>query len=279
VQAQAIKGDDKEEGMTLRAQDDPEDPGSQVPGQSQVDAAPIVTTGQAAKHPQWELIKNRRILGALFGIVIESGAMLAFDTIIPLFVKDTFDWNSTAAGLVFVCVMIPGFVAPVVGIISDRYGAKLPAVLGFAASVPLLVCLRFITENTLHDKVAFCAILALLGLTFTFSNPALMAEISYAIEAKEATHPGHWGEKGVYGTAYGLYTTAFALGGTIGTLMAGYIQAGPGWGTTTWVLGLFVSVGVVSTSLFVGGKPSKPNGGVSPSNPSEAQTAVGNDVA
>ena len=72
-----------------------------------------------------------------------------------------------------------------------------------------------------------------MGVALTFSNVPLMAEISFAIEAEEAKNPGIWGEKGVYGIGYGLYTTAFALGGTVGSLAAGYITAGFGWSTMT----------------------------------------------
>lgn len=89
-------------------------------------------------------------------------------------------------------------------------------------------------------------ILTLLGITMlTFANTPLLAEMTYAIEAKEQRRPGIWGEKGVYGIAYGLWTTAFALGGTIGSIMAGYINAGPGWATLTWVLGLWSALGAL----------------------------------
>lgn len=94
--------------------------------------------------------------------------------------------------------------------------------------------------------MVLCVILTLLGITMlTFANTPLLAEMTYAIEAKEHRRPGIWGEKGVYGIAYGLWTTAFALGGTLGSIMAGYINAGPGWETLTWVLGLWSALGAV----------------------------------
>ena len=182
------------------------------------------------------------------------------DTVVPLFVKDTFHWGSTAAGLVFICVMIPGFFSPVVGSWADKYGTKWPATVGFLSCVPLLVCLRFVTENSVGHKVLLCALLVLIGIAFTISNTPLMAEISYAIDAKETECPGIWGEKGVYGIGYGFFNTSFALGGAIGSLMAGYLVAGPGWGTMTWVMGLWFAVGAVFVSFLVGGKPAGPTG-------------------
>ncbi|OIW28870.1 MFS general substrate transporter, partial [Coniochaeta ligniaria NRRL 30616] len=204
------------------------------------------------ERPHWELIKSKRILAALFGTVIEAGIMFSFDTVLPLFVKNTFNWTSTAAGIIFICIMVPGFVAPLVGMLSDRYGARWPSLAGFVASVPLLICLRFVTENTIGHKVLLGALLALLGLTLTFCNTPLMAEITYAIEEKEARRPGMWGEKGVYGIGYGLFTTAFALGGTAGSLLSGYVVAGPGWGTMTWALAIWVAAGIPVVALWLG---------------------------
>ncbi|KAK3685799.1 major facilitator superfamily domain-containing protein [Podospora appendiculata] len=213
---------------------------------------------QSARHPHLELIKSRRILAVLLGVVIEAAIVFGFDTVVPIFVRDTFQWNSTAAGLVFICVMVPGFASPLVGMLTDRYGARWPAVAGFAASVPLLVCLRFVSDNTLEHKILLCALLALLGATLlALANTPLMAEMTYAIDAQEASQPGFWGENGVYGIAYGLWTTAFALGGTIGSIMSGYLHAGPGWATMAWSLALWSFVGAVVT-LGLGPASSKP---------------------
>lgn len=176
---------------------------------------------------------------------------------LPLFVKDTFHWTSTAAGVIFICIMVPGFGAPLIGMLADRYGARWPSLAGIVASVPLLICLRFVTENTIQHKVLLCALLVLMGTTLTLCNTPLMAEITYAIEEKEARRPGIWGEKGVYGIGYGLFTTAYALGGTVGSLLSGYVNAGPGWGTMTWALAVWMACGIPVVALWVGGKRSK----------------------
>jgi MFS family permease len=186
-----------------------------------------------------------------------ASCSFAFDTVVPLYVRDTFAWNSTAAGLIFICVMIPGFASPLVGKLSDRYGARWLSVAGFALSIPGLVCLRFVTANTVGHKVLLCALLAVLGLTLmTLAMTPIMAELTYAIDDREAEQPGIWGEQGVYGIAYGLWTMAFALGGTIGSLMAGYLNAGPGWVTTTWSFAIWAGAGTI-VSLGLGA--SRPN--------------------
>lgn len=111
------------------------------------------------------------------------------------------------------------------------------------------------TEDSIGHKVLLGALLALLGFALTLCGTPLMAEITYAIEAEEARSPGIFGEKGVYGLGYGLFCTAFALGGSVGSLMSGFIMAGVGWGTLTWALAVWMFGGAVVVALTVGDKP------------------------
>lgn len=82
-----------------------------------------------------------------------------------------------------------------------------------------------------------------------------MSEITYAIAAEEEKCPGIFGQKGVYGLGYGLFCTSFALGGSIGSLMSGFVMAGAGWGTLTWALAVWTAGGAVVVGLAVGSDP------------------------
>ncbi|CAK7202579.1 hypothetical protein SEUCBS139899_005303 [Sporothrix eucalyptigena] len=209
------------------------------------------------------LLRSRRLIFALLGCAIDAGTMTAFDTVLPLYVQETFNWSSTAAGLIFFSLFIPPLVlSPPVGMLADRWGAKWLSLAGFIAMVPLLVCLRFIDHNSIHQKVVLGVLLSLLGVALTFSNVPLMAEISFTIEAEEERNPGVWGSKGVYGIGYGLFNTAFALGSAGGSLLAGYIHADFGWATMSWVVAVWAAVGVIGVAVGVGefriGPPAKP---------------------
>lgn len=220
-------------------------------------AATTTQKGFLAKYPKLRLFKSRRLLAANWGIIIQAGVMFSWDTVLPLYVKSTFHWSSTAAGLIFLCLYIPGcFLSPSIGHLSDRYGARWPSLAGFLITIPLLVCLRFVTHNTTSQKVLLCALLSLLGGTLTLSNTPLMAEITYAIAAEEERcGPGVFGTTGVYGLGYGLFCTSFALGGSAGSLLAGYVMASAGWGTLMWALAVWMAGGAVVVGLAVGGKP------------------------
>ncbi|KAJ8122686.1 hypothetical protein ONZ43_g1179 [Nemania bipapillata] len=190
--------------------------------------------GKHRGRPIITLLKSTRLLAALYGILVESGILIGFDAVLALFVRGLFGWNSTAVAVLFLALFLPGFVAPLAGWLSDRYGAKWPSFAGFVATIPVLISLRFVTENTIQHKALLAVLLALAGVTLPFSMTPLMAEISYVIEAEEAKNPGIFGEKGVYGLAYGLFNMAFALGGIIGPIWAGYVVKSAGWGTLTW---------------------------------------------
>lgn len=190
-----------------------------------------------------------------YGCRLLTSRRFSWDTVLPLFVKQTFNWTSTAAGLLFFAIFIPGFISPVVGHISDRYGARWPSLAGFLTSVPLVVCMRFVTEDTLAHKVLLGALLSLLGAALAFANTPLTAEITYAIEAEEAKTPGVFGAKGVYGLGYGMFCTSWALGGSVGSLMSGYVMAARGWGTLTWAVAVLMAGGAVVVGLFVGARP------------------------
>lgn len=128
--------------------------------------------------------------------------MTAFDGVVPLFVEETFHWNSTGAGLTFLAIMIPSFAAPLVGWASDRYGPRWLSVVGFILAIPFWVLLRLVTHDSLGQKVLFCALLSLIGVALTLVMAPLMAEVTYVVEAKEKETPGIFGPNGAYAQAY-----------------------------------------------------------------------------
>lgn len=180
-----------------------------------------------------------------------------FDAVLALFVKRLFGWNSTAAAILFLALFIPGLISPLAGWLADKYGAKWPSFAGFVATVPILIAMRFVTENSIQHKILLVFLLALGGFTLPFSMTPLMAEISYVIEAKEAENPGVFGVNGVYGLAYGLFNVAFALGGIVGPLWAGYVVESVGWGTLTWNFGLWSASAAVVIFIWGASKPAK----------------------
>lgn len=182
-----------------------------------------------------------RLLVALWAIFAQAILMTSFDAVLALFVQSTFSWHATAAGLCFLPLLIPAFFGPIIGHLGDRYGAKWPATLGFLLATPAFVCLRFVTHNSLAQKVLLCALLAIVGLALTCVLVPMMGEIAAAVAARE-------GDK-AYAQGYGLFNLAYGGGLVAGSLMAGTLRDRCGWAVLTLVLGCLSA----ASALVVGG--------------------------
>lgn len=194
------------------------------------------------------LLSKRRLLAALLGTVLESSIHTSFDSTLPLFVSSTFGWDATGAGLIFLPVILPTLLGPIVGALSDRYGPKWLATFGFLTAAPLLVCLRFVTENTIRHQVLLCVLLAGIGLSTTFVFGPLMAEITWSIQE------GNEGFTVVpYALAYGLHTMSFSIGGILGPVLGGLIRDNFGWPAMGLTLGVVNLVAAAIAAIWTGG--------------------------
>ena len=120
--------------------------------------------GNGIKRPAYPvLLRSGRVLAAMGGIFTFAFVIINLEGMIPLFVKDTFHWDAVQAALTFLCWIIPGFLGPIAGKASDRFGARWMAIGGFAFAVPPLICMRFVTTNSTSQKVLLCSLLTLLG--------------------------------------------------------------------------------------------------------------------
>ncbi|MCJ1257549.1 hypothetical protein MMC24_005375 [Lignoscripta atroalba] len=155
--------------------------------------------------PVVTLLASRRLLSALWGCLVEAGLLSACEAVLPLRVNALFGWGSIGAGLLFLALIIPSFIAPLVGHISDKYGPRWLTFFGFLLSCPSLVLLRLVDHGGIRQIVLLCALLALLGTTLAMVMTPLIAEITYVVEDKEKKEPGKFGERGAYAQAYALF--------------------------------------------------------------------------
>lgn len=204
--------------------------------------------------PMISLLRIPRLLTCLFGVFVQATALASFDAALPLYVKETFHWSSTGAGLIFICLVIPSLLSPVFGYLSDKFGSRLITTFGFLGSISFWVCLRFVTYDTMSQKVLLCALLFLIGLTLSMGMAPLMAEIDHVVELEEKRRPGSMGTKGAAAQGFGLFNSAFAIGSLIGPLWAGFVVQSSGWGTMGWSLGLLSGVAAIATFWWTGGR-------------------------
>jgi MFS family permease len=204
--------------------------------------------------PVITLLRIPRLLVALLGCAVNSNSLGAFDSVLPLHVQQVFGWSSTGAGLIFICLVVPALFGPLIGWISDRYGTRTLTTVGLFASVPVWVCLRFVTYNTIGQKVLLCALLAMLGLFMTMIMAPLMAEIDHCLTVEEKKNPGSLGKTGAAAQGFGLFNFAYAIGSIVGPLWAGFVNDTAGWETMTWSLGLLSGVAAFPVLWWTGGR-------------------------
>lgn len=204
--------------------------------------------------PIFTLLTSRRLDAALFGCLVQAALLTSFDSILPIYVRDLFHWNSIGAGLIFLPLTLPSFAGPVIGWASDKYGCRWLGTAGFILAILPLVLLRLVDHDSIRQKVLLCALLSIIGITLTMILVPLMAEISYAVEAKAAKRPpGFFGKGGAYAQAYGLFNASFAGGSMAGPLLAGLIKDHAGWGTATLVLGCVSAFSAIPIVIWGGG--------------------------
>lgn len=200
------------------------------------------------------LLSSRRLLSACLGTLIQALILTSFDSTIPIFVRNTFHWTSLGAGLVFLPVALPSFLAPFIGSLSDRFGARYLATAGYISACPIIILLRLVNHDSLRQKVLLCALLALLGVSVNLQLTPIMAEITYAVEATVQKRPkGFLGDKGAYAQAYGLFNMAFAGGSMLGPLLGGLVTQSAGWNVSTLVLGIISGVWAIPIFWWTGG--------------------------
>ncbi|KGO76372.1 Major facilitator superfamily domain, general substrate transporter [Penicillium italicum] len=201
------------------------------------------------------LLSSPRLVVSVWGYFILSIILTSFDSVLPLFVHDTFGWQQSGQGIIFISLMVPHLVDPLTGLTIDKYpkSCRYLAAGGFLAAVPVLVLLRFVTDNSMQHKILLCALLACVGLCFAVAMPPLVAEVFFAVKEKEDETPEIFGRGGAMALAFGLSNMGFACGSLIGPFFAGFIRQDAGWGTMGWALGLIAGVSAVPILLFVGG--------------------------
>ena len=211
------------------------------------------TPNRSRLPPVLTLLASRRLLAALWGCLVVAALTTAFDAVLPLRAQTLFGFDSTGAGLLFLALVVPSFIAPVLGTLSDKFGPRWLVTFGFLFCCPALVLLRFVDHEGVAQIVLLCALLAMQGLTLAMTTTPLLAEVTYVVAAKEAARPGVYGKKGAYAQAYSLFNASFAAGTLIGPLWAGFVSMQAGWGTMSWSLGLLSVVSAIPAAIWTGG--------------------------
>ena len=120
------------------------------------------------------LFSSPRLNAAVFGGFSHTMLIVAFDAILPLFVMKTFHWKATASGLIFLAITVPSLLSTFIGMLSDRYGARITSLSGFAVVTPALGLLGLCKDDSVGSQALLVVLLVLIG--------------EYPLEVRISTH-------------------------------------------------------------------------------------------
>lgn len=109
------------------------------------------------------LLSSSQLRAAVYGCFTCATVTASFDAILPIFVKQMFQWDSAGAGLIFLAITVPSILGTTIGGISDRYGARRVSLAGFALATPSLALLGVVHDDMLVDKILLPVILVSVG--------------------------------------------------------------------------------------------------------------------
>lgn len=196
------------------------------------------------------LLRSPRMISALWAALAQAAILSSFDATLTIYAEATFHWGPEAAGLLYIAFVLPSFASPAVGALSDRFGGRTLAAAGFLVAPAPLVCLRFVQDGSLSDKVLLCALLALISACLATTLPIFSSEVSQVVYQLDSEQPGLLGERAAFAQAGGLWWAAYTLGSTVGPLWGGYVQQAAGWSTMAWSLAILSAATVIPVLLF-----------------------------
>jgi MFS family permease len=200
------------------------------------------------------LIRSPRFLVGMFAFSVLNGLMIAMDGVLPVYIKELFGFNSEQVSLVFLALTMPTLLSPLFGEWSDRLGStKWPAMAGLTLSIPALLLLSMVREDTKKDLVVLVILLVVLGLSFAIGLPPLAAEVMHVVEEIEERNPGIFGPHGATGQAYGLTNAGLGLGCAIGPLAAGFVRVEYGWAVAVTCMAVVSAVTIIPVLPITGG--------------------------
>ena len=116
------------------------------------------------------LMSSPRLMAAAYGILVHICVVASFDAVLSIFVHATFGWDSELTGLAFLAIPVPSLLTPIIGKLSDRYGARVVVLCGFGFTAPSIALLGLVSDHSVGHIVLLYVLLILIGMCYFFCD-------------------------------------------------------------------------------------------------------------
>ncbi|KAH7149610.1 major facilitator superfamily domain-containing protein [Dactylonectria estremocensis] len=202
------------------------------------------------------LLNSWRILGALIGTWAVAHILISIDVVVPVFCEKRYGWGPLKVGVLLFCFYGPSLLCIFTGRLADRHGGRWLAMGGFLGCVPPFIGLSAVEMFSDEDApLVMWLLVGCAGISLSFANTPVMAEIVYALMDKQERYPALRQNSGGYGLAYGLFMTVFSLGSA--TASAGsppFLNFKHGWSAAMYSLAGCSLLAVLPVALLTGQK-------------------------
>ncbi|OBZ82483.1 putative MFS-type transporter C18.02 [Choanephora cucurbitarum] len=203
-----------------RAQEDIEQPD---------ETTPLVTQQKKSdkKKPltMIDLLKNWRILSCILCVTVSASVFSGIEPALPIHLQKTYDASASLIGLIFVAMVVPAFLAPVIGHLSDKIGRQAISATGMIlmAIASPLVALNYSSIYWIIPP------LMIFGLSSPVTLTPILPEMGETVNEMGGA---------AYAQVYALYNMAYSVGMFVGPVVAGLIMSASDFETLMLVFGV-----------------------------------------
>ncbi|KAJ5165250.1 uncharacterized protein N7500_007080 [Penicillium coprophilum] len=177
------------------------------------------------------LFRQPRFTAGIASYFVFALFIASFESTIAMHVRYAFGWGVFPVGLLFASIQGPGMIlAPLVGVLKDRVGSRVPTTIGFISIAPFLWVLgvagdeRFpwATVGT-RGKIIYCVCTTMIGCFTCLLMGLGTMEATRTVDELETLHPGIFGPYGGYSRAVAITNMSWMSGLLVGPILAGFI--------------------------------------------------------